>query len=74
MPAVRIVGPERIADNNGTYEPGQVIDWPSEALRKLAEDGTINPDTGMPYVEFVQVQAQAPAPPTLRAESKEDKG
>lgn len=71
MPAVRIVGPERIADNTGTYEPGQVIDWPSEALTRLAENGTMNPESGQPYVEFVQ--APAP-PPTLRAESKEDKG
>lgn len=62
MPAVKIVGPERIADSAGTYEPGQIIENPSEALLDLARNGTLNEETGKPYVVIVEVGSRRRAP------------
>lgn len=53
------IGPHhRIADEHGTHEPGEVVNWPSDALVELARAGTKD-DEGVPYVEIFDPAKEA---------------
>ena len=65
MSQVRIGAASRIADRNGTHEPGDVIDGPSQALLDLATAKTLDPETGAPYAEIVG--QESPTPKTAKA-------
>jgi len=54
---VRIGAGSRIADREGTHEPGDVVDYPSPALVELATTGALDPETGEPYCSLVGVQS-----------------
>jgi len=54
---VRIGAGSRIADREGTHEPGDVVDYPSPALVELAKSGAVDPETGEPYCSLVGVQS-----------------
>ena len=58
MTQVRIGTASHIADRNGTHEPGEVIDFPTQALVDLATAGTLDPATGEPYCEIVGAPAK----------------
>ncbi len=54
----------RIADRDGTHEPGEVVDYPSPALVELATSGALDPETGEPYCTLLgnEPPAKTPAP------------
>jgi hypothetical protein len=62
-----VIGPARIADREGTHEPGEVVDFPSAGLVELAESAAVDPESGEPYCTYVGARpskktAPAPAP------------
>jgi hypothetical protein len=69
MPGVTI-GPCRIADSRGTYEPGDVVDNPSAALLELVAARAKDPETGQLYAKLLSdaktadAVAAAASPPT----------
>ncbi len=56
------IGPCRLADGNGTHEPGDVVIFPTPALIALAEAGTCDPESGLPYCTVYTPPALQPAP------------
>lgn len=66
------IGPCRIADSRGTYEPGDIVEFPTSGLLELAQSKMTDPETGIAYCavlsEAKTAAAIAVAPPTPEPE------
>ncbi len=49
------IGPARIADADGTHEPGAILEQPSAALIVLAAARTCDPESGLPYAVLTEL-------------------
>jgi hypothetical protein len=73
------IGAQRVADRNGTHEPGDEVDNASVELVALATPDpktgkpTLDPDSGAPYATLIGLAA-APAKPTPPPDDTEKAG